>query len=387
MGGLKKRRTVLRYSFFLKFGIITNNPRDFKGIFNFFMVYDLIVVGGSAVGLYLAREFLKKGNSVLILERKKSVGGKVCSGLLSQHIFSLLLKSPEEILKENDDLIENQFEKARLWVGDRYFDFPGKAWLFNRQKLDEYLFQEAIRAGAEIKLEKEVVKVREEEKFVFVKTKDGAEFQGKIVAGCDGVLSTVAKEVGLPKQKNLLLGVIVNSQPSTFNLQLSKSNFPELFFLKDFPGFFAWKIPRKDSIEYGTALEPEKKPKERLEKWLKKSFQFEAALIPLYPLKKTTTKRVFLCGDSAGQIKPYTGGGLIYGFTAAQIASKTINPNDPHLEIYEKEWRKKLMREIRFGNFLRHCYLLPDFLKRTGLSFLKKKNNLDQDQPLTIFHN
>jgi len=351
------------------------------------MVYDLIVVGGSAVGLYLAREFLKKGNSVLILERKKSVGGKVCSGLLSQHIFSLLLKSPEEILKENDDLIENQFEKARLWVGDRYFDFPGKAWLFNRQKLDEYLFQEAIRAGAEIKLEKEVVKVREEEKFVFVKTKDGAEFQGKIVVGCDGVLSTVAKEVGLPKQKNLLLGVIVNSQPSTFNLQPSKSNFPELFFEKDFPGFFAWKIPRKDSIEYGTALEPEKKPKERLEKWLKKSFQFEAALIPLYPLKKTTTKRVFLCGDSAGQIKPYTGGGLIYGFTAAQIASKTINPNDPHLEIYEKEWRKKLMKEIRFGNLLRHCYSLPDFLKRTGLSFLKKKNNLDQDQPLTIFHN
>ena len=183
------------------------------------MVYDLIVVGGSAVGLYLAREFLKKGNSVLILERKKSVGGKVCSGLLSQHIFSLLLKSPEEILKENDDLIENQFEKARLWVGDRYFDFPGKAWLFNRQKLDEYLFQEAIKVGAEIKLEKEVVKIREEEKFVFVKTKDGAEFQGKIVVGCDGVLSTVAKEVGLPKQKKFLLGTIVNLQPSTFNLR------------------------------------------------------------------------------------------------------------------------------------------------------------------------
>lgn len=351
------------------------------------MVYDLIVVGGSAVGLYLAREFLKKGNSVLILERKKSVGGKVCSGLLSQHIFSLLLKSPEEILKENDDLIENQFEKARLWVGDRYFDFPGKAWLFNRQKLDEYLFQEAIRVGAEIKLEKEVVKVREEEKFVFVKTKDGAEFQGKIVAGCDGVLSTVAKEVGLPKQKNLLLGVIAYNQIPNSKLQVPNDDFPELFFEKDFPGFFAWKIPRKDSIEYGTALKPEKKPKERLEKWLKKSFQFQAALIPLYPLKKTTTKRVFLCGDSAGQIKPYTGGGLIYGFTAAQIASKTINPSDPHLEIYEKEWRKKLMKEIRFGNLLRHCYSLPDFLKRAGLSFLKKKNNLDQDQPLTIFHN
>ncbi len=373
--------------------------------------YDLIVVGGSAVGLYLAKEFSKKGNSVLVLERKTKVGGKVCSGLLSKHIFSFFEK-------ENlDDLIEDQFEKARIWVENKYFDFSGNAWLFDRQKLDEFLFERAQKAGAEIQLQKEVIKIKENKDFVLVKTKDGKEFQSKIVAGCDGVLSTVAREVGLPQQKNLLLGIIYLSNykkedgiassatpPRNDNVKChcerneaisnNNNNFPDLFFTKDFPGFFSWRIPRKDSVEYGTALLPEKKPKERLEKWLNNNLQLttdnlqlRSALIPCYPLKKTTTKRVFLCGDAAGQIKPYTGGGLIYGFTAAKIASKVIDLNNPQLENYEKEWRKKLMPEIRFGNLLRQCYSLPNFFKKAGLSLLKKKRNLDQDQPLTIFRN
>ncbi len=350
--------------------------------------YDLIVVGGSAVGMYLATEFSKKGNSVLVLERKKEVGGKVCSGLLSKHIFPLLGESAEEILKENNELIENKFEKARIWIEKKYFDFFGEAWLFNRQKLDEYLFEKAKEAGAEIQFQKEVVAITEEKESVLVKTKNGESFQGKILAGCDGVLSTVARKMGLPRQKNLLLGVVTYNQMSNDKYQVSKNCFPELLFGKDFPGFFGWRIPRKDCVEYGTALSPERKPKERLEKWLATNdLKFQAALIPFYPLKKTTTKRVFLCGDAAGQIKPYTGGGLIYGLTAAKIASKTINPNNPRLEIYEKEWRKGLMGEIRFGNFLRQCYSLPSFFKKTGVSFLnklQKRGKLDQDKPLTI---
>lgn len=352
--------------------------------------YDLIVVGGSAVGLYLAKEFSQKGNSVLVLERKKEIGGKVCSGLVSKHIFSFFQK-------ENlGDLIENKFDKARIWIENKYFDFSGEALLFNRQKLDEFLFEEAQKAGAEVQFQKEVIKIEENKDFVLVKTKDGAEFKGKVLAGCDGILSTVAKETGLPRQKNLLLGIVTKLTTNNLKLktQNSKLNFPELFFTKDFPGFFGWKIPRENMIEYGTALEPKKRPKERLEKWLNdnlqlktKNLKLQAALIPSYPPKKTTTKRIFLCGDAAGQIKPYTGGGLIYGFTAAKIASKVIDSNNPQLENYEKEWRKKLIPEIKMGNFLKKCYSLPTFLKITGVSFLNKlqrKKKLDQDNPLTI---
>jgi flavin-dependent dehydrogenase len=310
-------------------------------------------------------------------------------------------KSPETIFQGHNNFIEKKFTKARVWTENKYFDFPGQAWLFNRQNFDEYLFGKAKEAGVEIRFGRKAAKIKEKKTFVEVMTKDGKIFQGKILAGCDGVLSTVAREAGLPRQKNLLLGVIFylpNDQLSVANCQNfypeRSRRVPELFFSKDFPGFFAWRIPRGNCIEYGTALEPKEKPKERLEKWLKKNFQFsifnfqnvqfKGALVPFYPLKKTATKRVFLCGDAAGQIKPMTGGGLVYGLCCAKIAVKKIDPDNPDLEIYEKEWRKALMKEIRFGNILRKSYRLPLFLKKASLSFFQKRKNLDQDNPLTI---
>ena len=112
----------------------------------------------------------------------------------------------------------------------------------------------------------------------------------------------------------------------------------------------------------------------------------KAALIPYYPLKKTTSKRVFLCGDSAGQIKPYTGGGIVYGFRCAKIAAKAIdNFNNPDLSKYEKEWRKSLMKDIRLGSFFKKCFSTPNFIKKTGLSLLKTRKKLDQDSPYSAF--
>ena len=356
-------------------------------------MYDLIVVGGSAIGLYLAAEFQKKGNSVLVLERKKKIGEKACSGLVSGHIFDFMPN------KDSGFFVEKVFSGVKIWIENKKFDFYGKAWLLHRQKFDEYLFQGARKEGVEIKLGEEVVKIKEHKNFVKAITKNGEVFHGKILAGCDGVTSKTAREAGLPKQNKLLLGVIIYQQPATSNQQPAKGDFPELFFSKQFPGFFAWRIPYKNFLEYGIALEPKYKPKEVLEKWLKtnlqqttynkqlttNNLQFQSALIPFFPLERTTTRRIFLCGDSAGQIKSYTGGGLVYGLTCAKIAAEVINPQNPNLSLYEKKWRQELMKEIRLGNFVRKCYRLPNFIKKAGLSFLKNFKKIDQDKPSTIF--
>ena len=51
----------------------------------------------------------------MVLERKTKVGGKM---------FWVALKHIFFFEKENlDDLIEDQFEKARIWVENKYFDF------------------------------------------------------------------------------------------------------------------------------------------------------------------------------------------------------------------------------------------------------------------------
>lgn len=361
------------------------------------MFYDFIIIGGGAVGLFLAKSLKEKWGrnaSVLVLERKKEVGGKLCSGLVSEKFFDLLSEDKKEQNLIKDILIEREFNSARIYVENKFFNFEGRAFAIKRKKLEKILLEESINLGVDVQFSSDVIKIEEKTKFVNIWVKSGKHYQGKILAGCDGAISFTASQINLPRQKKVLLGVTTELPFSVFKDTLDV-NFVSLFFSKNFPGFFAWQIPKKDIIEVGVALEPKYKPKQKLEKWLKDNFDviinensFKAALIPFYPLKKTISKRVFLCGDSAGMIKPYTGGGLIYGFEAAKIAAQTIDFRNPNLEIYEKDWRKILMPDIRIGNFLRKCYYLPSPVKKLGLfvlSKLAKISKIDQDRPTTIF--
>jgi len=117
---------------------------------------------------------------------------------------------------------------------------------------------------------------------------------------------------------------------------------------------FFWKIPREKNTEYGLFgsradfLELEKffgiKPVER-----------RAGLIPLGS-GKTYFERALLVGDAAGMSKPWSGGGLIYGLTAAKIAARVVEEafeqndfSEGFLARYEKEWKKAFGRQIQVG--------------------------------------
>jgi len=356
---------------------------------------DLIIIGAGAVGLFLAKSFKEKRGenaSVLILERKNQVGGKLCSGLVSEKFFNLMSKHQKEQEFLKNILVEREFEGAKIFIENTSFNFKGRAFAIKRTILEEILLDKARNLGVDIRFLSEVSKIEEKESFVEVWTKEGGRYQARVLAGCDGVLSFTANQVNLPRQKRLLLGIVVNVSPRIFDVSNFDIKSVSLFFSKNFPGFFAWQIPKRDVVELGIALEPKYKPKEKLEKWLKNNFdlnnineiKFKSALIPFYPLKKTVSKRVFLCGDSAGMIKPYTGGGLVYSFEAAKIAAETIDFQNPNLKIYQERWRKLLMPEIRFGNFLRKCYYLPNPIKKIGLSVLSKISGINQDRPTTI---
>ncbi|MFH0987422.1 MAG: geranylgeranyl reductase family protein [Patescibacteria group bacterium] len=344
-------------------------------------MYDVIVVGGETIGLFLANKFAEKGYSVLLVERKKETGDKVCSGLVSSSFLNLI--------EDDGGWVEKEFSGARIWIEEEFFDFKGKALLLNRKALNGCLKKNALKKGVDFILGKDLTRAREERSFVEITLRNGEGARGKILAGCDGANSIVAREVGLPAQGKFLLGVICYEEKRDEEGQ--KNDAPELLFKKDFAGFFAWRIPRKDSIEWGTALPPSLFPGRKLRAFLDKMGikvkKMSGALIPVSPRKKTVTKRCFLCGDSAGQIKPATGGGLIYGLLSAKIASELIRPESPNTLLYEKSWRRKLEREIALGLFLKSCYRLPNFAKKIGISWLQRKNNLDQDNPSTIFRN
>ena len=70
-----------------------------------------------------------------------------------------------------------------------------------------------------------------------------------------------------------------------------------------------------------------------------------------------------LVGNAAGQVKPTTGGGIYYGLLCADIAADNLHlaleKNDlsaDSLASYERQWRKKLGRELMIEYYARRFY-------------------------------
>jgi flavin-dependent dehydrogenase len=98
-----------------------------------------------------------------------------------------------------------------------------------------------------------------------------------------------------------------------------------------------------------------------------------------------TSRRAFLIGDAAAQTKPFTGGGILYGMTAADHAAREIDPDRPAtLAAYERAWREDLSREQELGRWIRRAYSLPEPVQRLGLSALSGEIGVHMDRPTSL---
>jgi flavin-dependent dehydrogenase len=121
-----------------------------------------------------------------------------------------------------------------------------------------------------------------------------------------------------------------------------------VFFNKYFsPDFFSWIIPQNN--EYG--LISSVRPREYLMYFQRKIYlpdgHIYAYLIPT-GYTKSYANRTILVGDAAGQNKPLTGGGIMFGLKAANYAAAVIKDafetdsyDENHLWPYEMLWMWK----------------------------------------------
>jgi flavin-dependent dehydrogenase len=137
------------------------------------------------------------------------------------------------------------------------------------------------------------------------------------------------------------------------------------------PGSFAWVVPfSRNGVEYariGVSTRQVAAP--YLQRFLARLGEVGAIeplapprswVIPLTPLPRTYADRVLAVGDAAGQTKPTTGGGLVYGLLGARAAAETVTEafrrsdfGAGALKGYESRWRRQLGREIKIGGFFR----------------------------------
>ncbi|MDA4133077.1 MAG: NAD(P)/FAD-dependent oxidoreductase, partial [Thaumarchaeota archaeon] len=152
-----------------------------------------------------------------------------------------------------------------------------------------------------------------------------------------------------------------------------------------YPGFFAWVIPRGDGIaKVGVAG------------FGINSFRTLGAFLsgrecevltkvaaPIYvggPVQEFVSGRTVLVGESAGQVKPTTAGGILGsvagGIIAAKWVSESIGAKDPALlGNYQKEWEKRFGAEFKTMKRLRRMFegLSNDDLERIVFALSSKR--------------
>ena len=343
---------------------------------------DLIIVGAGPVGSQLAKKFSEKNLDVLVIERSKEIGEPLaCSGHVSPDIRDFL--SDEEF----KEIYQNEIEGANFHVSGKEYSFykdETVSYVIDRIGLDKIKAEQALEAGAEIKLGETVEKVEEKEDYVKIST-DKAEYEAKMVAGCDGASSKVRDEVDLPEPDHFYQGILC------FTDEDEDSDFVDV--MLDVPEFFGWRIPRSDSVEYGVGVPKGENPMQWLEKITEKFDIGEedrrnicAGAIPVKSPETVTSERVFLVGDAAGQTKPFTGGGILYGMRAATVAGREINLENPDsLDEYEESWRKELGNEIFLGGFIEKIYSMPSRFQRLGMWFFEGEIGVHMDKPSSLF--
>lgn len=265
----------------------------------------IAIVGAGVCGLYLAWKLAEKGEEVTVFEKKGQIGKEICSGLFSARILDFMPQSRDLIQNQIDYVLIN-FPRRTLKV-----NFSKKFFLIKHEELDRLAAALAQKAGAKIILESNISKSNiNGGRFDM----GGQEFDR--IIGCDGALSDVRRGLGL-KDPELFSGI------QGFTAKKDSLNYVETWATES---GFIWRIPRGEESEWGIMEKPQRanlifegflnKNKINLER--KRSWIIPQGFI------MPANQKIALCGDAAGLCKPWSGGGVVWALTAADILLKNF---------------------------------------------------------------
>lgn len=336
---------------------------------------DIIVVGGGPSGSFCALNIAKRNINVTVFEEHEEIGVPChCAGHLSiKGLKTLgLYPLPKEV-------VENTFLGAKIYSPkglEFSIQFPSPiTCVVDRSLFDKHVAHLAKKAGANFVLKSRVeclIVKKDSVKGVKVKA-DGKTFEayGKIVVNAEGTAYKILRQAGLfPPARDSFVNC-VNAEVE--NVEDVEPDIVEVFLGKTYAhGFYAWLIPLKeDKAKVGLGAKTGN-PKMLLQKLMYKHPVASKKLrnakilqeafhpIPLSGPVKAYSNGFLAVGDAAAQVKPTTGGGVIFGLHCARIAAdvaaeaiKRDNYSLRFLSTYQRRFMKllgfdiKIMKETR----------------------------------------
>jgi geranylgeranyl reductase family protein len=151
--------------------------------------YDIAVVGMGPAGATAALELSRGGLRVLGFDKETHPRYKVCGGGLSARVAQLLDPGFHSVVEHSVNGVQFVYRgQDPILIASS----EPIAYMVMRDRFDQYLLQQALCAGTDVRNGEGVIAVRQESDGVKVIT-EGGRYRAKIVIGADGANSLVAR--------------------------------------------------------------------------------------------------------------------------------------------------------------------------------------------------
>jgi geranylgeranyl reductase family protein len=271
--------------------------------------YDVAVIGAGPAGSVTAIHLARAGKRVLLVDKATFPRDKPCGG-------GLTLRAVRQLPVDPAPVVEHEVDRMTFRLGwNSRFDRTGKRGPFvlmtQRRRLDAYLAEQAVAAGAEF---------RDRTKL------DPREVDAEVIVGADGANGTTAKTLGLG-------GPITHGVAFEGNAPFDE-RFRGLAFIElgTIPGGYGWVFPKGDHVNYGVGGWEAEGPRlrEHLAELCRRhgidADSLENVRGHRLPLRRDgfvpARGKTLLVGDAAGLVDPLTGDGMYEAFVSARIASE-----------------------------------------------------------------
>jgi digeranylgeranylglycerophospholipid reductase len=326
---------------------------------------DAIIVGAGPAGSYTALRLATLGVKTDVYEEHPEIGlPSHCAGHISIHRLKNLGDYPLP-----KGIIENTFNAANFYSpSGTQFSIKLKKPVtcsLNRAKFDQHIAAQAQQAGATFHTGTPVQSLQIANGYVKgVNLKNSAKISSKITIDAEGISSRLLRQTKLGGIDGK--GLVYAVETELDQVYAVEQCAVEVYMGSSAPGFYGWLIPRPDgSAKLGLATNHgnpltylkqlmTKHPVAKKQVKDAKILQTSYHAIPLAgPISRAYDNGFLAVGDVASQVKPTTGGGVIFGLTcgeiAARVAKSALELDDVSaktLSVYQKRCNETLSFDI-----------------------------------------
>ncbi len=344
--------------------------------------YDAIVAGAGPAGSTAARLLAGQGARVLLLDKARFPRDKPCGG-------GVTLAAANEGGVDLSPVIERTVHKvhASLRHGKPFVRSSEQplAYMTQRCRLDAYLTEQAVAAGAEFRDGLGVREIEIDDNAVLVRANPStalgagsAAYRARALIGADGANGIVAKAAGLAPTGEPAVALEANV-PACGEL-IERWRDAIAIDLGGTPGGYAWLFPKGDHLNVGIGGSLRIGPtlRQRLSALCSFLELDESKLFGLrgYHLPQRARGApimrgpVLLAGDAAGFVDPLSGEGIHGAFWSGRLAAESIasflSGEARDLQGYERAVREQIEPELAmsvklqavFQRFPRPCIML-----------------------------